>query len=119
VIWRWRSPHCRAIERRSPPDTRLRTPGRPDRRRRWCQRGVRNATAIGGLLAIATLRLNATDIVAIAAPVRDLPAAIVLALLRQPGFPRRHAVLALFVVLGVAGCVLVAHLRFDADPLHT
>ncbi len=32
---------------------------------------------------------------------------------------RRHAVLAVFVVLGVAGAVQIPRLRFDSDPLHT
>ncbi len=43
---------------------------------RWWQRGVRNGTVIGGLVVVAALLLHATDIVAIAAPLRDLPAAV-------------------------------------------
>ena len=43
---------------------------------RWWQPGVRNGTVIGGLVIVAALLLNATDIVAITAPLRDLPAAL-------------------------------------------
>ena len=43
---------------------------------RWWQRGVRNGTVIGGLVLIAALLLNGTDIAATGAMLRDLPTAI-------------------------------------------
>ena len=73
-------------------------------------------------------------LIAFACTILFLPACI--ALLRPRGEPaevgyrwgawldsairrRRHAVLAVFVVLGVAGALQIPRLRFDADPLHT
>lgn len=45
---------------------------------RWWQRGLRNGTAIGGLVLVAALLLNGTDIAATGGVLRDLPAAILI-----------------------------------------
>ena len=54
----------------------------------WWQRGLRNGTAIGGLLVLAAVLLNGTDIAATGAALRDLPTAILISAVRPPAADR-------------------------------